>query len=233
MKNRTLLIVASLLIVSGLFYAGRTLYYAYYPVPKEPSVEWEPYVSSLDVQRGAFFVDVDGIKLASELFIPNGGAQQKPAVVFSPGSGDSLYQNYAPGFVETYILDVFLSRDMAVLLVNKRGMGQSEGDYTASSIGGRGEDINAVVKVIQSHPSIDANNIGLVGHSEGGWVVAYAAAQNPEIAFFISLVGPSVSRREQSFDMYSHEARCAGLLGEEYDEYVEKRLKTTEFGIKI
>ena len=233
MKKRNILIVVGLVLATLLFYGGRSVYYEYYPVEVYPSESWEPFVSSLDAQREAFFIEVDGINLEAELFIPNGGVEQKAAVVFSPGSGDSLYQNYAWGFIETYILDVFLSRDMAVLLINKRGMGQSESLYTASSIEGRGDDVNAAVQAIQAHPSIDAGNIGLVGHSEGGWVVAYAAAQNPDVAFFISLAGPTITRMEQATDMYSYEAICSGLEGQEYDEYLEKRVKKTEIGMKI
>jgi pimeloyl-ACP methyl ester carboxylesterase len=187
----------------------------------------------LDAVREAIPVDVDGTALEAELFIPNGGAEQKSAVIFSPGSGDALYQNYAWGFVETYVLDTFLARDMAVLLVNKRGMGRSEGVYTSRSIQGRAEDLMASVRAIGAHPRIDAANIGLVGHSEGGWVVTYAAAHNPEIEFFISLAGPTTTRMEQAIDMYTHEARCAGLEGEEMDRYLEKRIRTTEFGIRI
>jgi len=63
--------------------------------------------------------------------------------------------------------------------------------------------------------------------------VCLPAAQNPEVAFFISLAGPTVSRREQAEDMYSYEAICAGLEGEDYDEYLKKRNKTTDLGVKI
>ena len=108
MKKRTILIIVGLVLAVGLFFGGRSIYYEFYPVPKEPSAEWEPFVSALDAKREAFFVENDGIKIEAELFIPNAGEEQKPAVVFSPGSGDALYQNYAPGFVETYILDLFL-----------------------------------------------------------------------------------------------------------------------------
>jgi len=233
MGKRNIFIALGLILAGLLVYGGRSIYYEFYPVPIKPSAEWEPYISNLDAQREAFFIETDGINLEAELFIPIGGEAQKPAVIFSPGSGDSLYQNYAWGLIETYILDVFLSRDMAVLLINKRGMGQSEGLYTTSSIEGRGADVNAAVQAIQTHPSIDAGNIGLVGHSEGGWVVVYAAAQNPEIAFFISLAGPTITRWEQAKDMYKYEAVCLGLEGEELDAYFEKRVRNTELGIKI
>ena len=233
MKKRNILITVGLVLAALLFYGGRSVYYEYYPVEVYPSESWEPFVSSLDAQREAFFIEVDGINLEAELFIPNGGAEQKPAVLFSPGSGDSIYQNYGFGLIETYVLDVFLARDISVLLVNKRGMGQSEGLYTSSSITGRAEELLAVVQKIFNHPRIDANQIGLIGHSEGGWVVSYAAAQNPEIAFFISLAGPTITKMEQAVDMYSYEAICAGLEGEEYDKYLEKRINMTELGNKI
>jgi pimeloyl-ACP methyl ester carboxylesterase len=233
MKKNIILITAGLVLAAGLFIGGRSLYYEYYPLPIKPSADWEPYVSQLNAQREAYPFEVDGVNLEAELFIPHNGEELKSAVVFSPGSGDSLYQNYAPGFIETYVLDLFLARDMAVLLVNKRGMGESEGLYTASSIKGRGDDLNAIVADLQSHPGIDPDNIGLIGHSEGGWVAAYAAAQNPEVAFFISLAGPTTTRREQASDMYTFEAICSGLEGEEYDEYLEKRNRMTDLGVRI
>ena len=233
MKKRNILIVVGLVLTALLFFGGRSIYYEYYPIEVYPSQSWEPFVSSLDAQKEALFIGVDGINLEAELFIPNGGAEQKPVVIFSPGSGDTIYQNYGFELVETYVLDVFLEKDMSVLLINKRGMGQSEGLYTDSSIEGRAEDLLMVVEEIQSHPRIDGDQIGLVGHSEGGWVVAYSAAQNPEIAFFISLAGPTITKMEQAIDMYSYEAICSGLEGDEYDQYVEKRLNMTELGIKI
>jgi len=221
------------IIVVGLFIAVKSIRYEHYPAQKKPSAEWEPYVSSLDVQREAFFVDANGTNLEAELFIPNGGSDQKPAVVFSPGSGDALYQNYSYGLLETYVLDVFLSHDFAVLLVNKRGMGQSEGNYVKNSIQGRAEDIYAAAQTINKHPKIDADNIGLIGHSQGGWVVTQTAADHPDIAFFISLAGPNTTMLENSSDNSYHQGRCQGLQGKEMDEYIAKRLKMVDLSISI
>jgi pimeloyl-ACP methyl ester carboxylesterase len=233
MKIRIIAIAVGLLLLAALLFAGKSIREAHYPLPIKPSASWESYISSLDVQREAFFVDSDGVMLEADLFIPNGGRAGKPAVVFSPGSGDSLYQNYAPGFVETYILDLFLARDFAVLLVNKRGMGQSEGNYTKSSIEGRAADLYAAVQSVQSHPGIDEENIGLIGHSQGGWVVGHTAAEHADIAFFISLAGPTMTMFEQGADMYAHEGRCTGLEDEALDAYVAKRTNRTRLGIRI
>ena len=233
MKKKNILIVASLLIIIGLPFAIKSVREAHYPIDIKPSPGWEPYISSLDVQKEAFFVDSNGTKLEAELFIPNGGRERKPAVIFSPGSGDSLYQNYAWGFVETYILDLFLSHDFAVLLVNKRGMGQSEGNYAKNSIEGRVADIYAAVQSIQPHPQIDVNNIGLIGHSQGGWVVTQTAAEHPDIAFFISLSGPTTTMLENTSDNSYHYGRCQGMQGKELDEYIAKRLKMVNYSMSI
>lgn len=234
MNKRNILIVIGLFAAIGLFFSGKSVYYEFYPVPKDPSETWLPYVNSLDAQIESFFVETaDGVRLEAELFIPNGGTNRKPAIVFAPGSGDALYQHYDPDFVETYLLDTFLAHDFAVLLVNKRGMGASEGLYTSRSIEGRAEDLLASAQTLRAHPQIDAAQIGLVGHSEGGWVVAYAAAQDPEIAFFVSFAGPTITRMEQAIDMYGYEAICSGLEGAELEQYVEKRTKNTELGMKI
>lgn len=233
MKKKIIFSVVSLLVAVGLFFAVKSIRYEHYPVQKEPSAEWGPYINSLDVQREAFFVDADGVKLEAELFIPNGGSNQKTAVVFSPGSGDALYQNYSYGLLETYVLDVFLSHDIAVLLVNKRGMGKSEGNYVKNSIEGRAEDIYAAVKSIKNHPQIDAENIGLIGHSQGGWVVTLTAAEHPDTAFFISLAGPTTTMRENAVDNSYHQGRCQGLQGKELDEYIAKRSKMVDISIAI
>jgi hypothetical protein len=233
MNKKIIYGVISLLAIVGLFFAVKSIRYEHYPAPLEPSAEWKPFVNSLDAQHEAFFVDANGVKLEAELFIPNGGQEQKPAVVFSPGSGDSLYQNYAWGLVETYVLDVFLSHDFAMLLVNKRGMEQSEGNYVKNSIGGRAEDIYAAVESLKGHPKIDAENIGLIGHSQGGWVVVQAAAEHPDIAFFISLAGLATTMRENAADNSDHQGRCQGLQGEDLDAYISKRAKMVDLSISI
>ena len=80
------IIIVGLLVLVGLFYGGWQIRREHYPLPVEPSSTWEPFINALDAEQEAFFVDSDGTKLEAELFIPNGGAEKKSAVVFSPGS---------------------------------------------------------------------------------------------------------------------------------------------------
>ena len=131
-----------MVVVVGIVFLIREIRLSHYPITGEPSSNWEPYITSLDARRQDVLVQADdGTRIEAELFIPNGGSERKAAVVWSAGSGDGAYHDYAWGFIETYVLDVFLSRDMAVLLTNKRGLGQSEGNYMRNSIEGRADDV--------------------------------------------------------------------------------------------
>jgi pimeloyl-ACP methyl ester carboxylesterase len=233
MKKRMMYIGLVLLALVGIGIGVKSIREEHYPLDIQPSAQWEPFLSQLDIEREAFFVDSDGTSLEAELFIPNGGQEKKPAIVFSPGSGDALYQNYGYGLVETYLLDVFLDHDFAVLLVNKRGMGLSEGNYVKNSIEGRAADIYAAASSIMDHPQIDAENIGLVGHSQGGWVVSLVAAEHPDIAFFISLVGPTTSIEENASDNAYHIGLCQGMQGDELEAYIQKRKDLVQVSKRI
>ncbi len=233
MKRKVIYIILGLFLAVGIFFAWKSIRDEFFPIPMDPLPGWEPYVKSLDAEYQTLFVDAGGTQLEAALFIPNGGDSKKPAVVFSPGSGDSLFSNYAVDFIETFILEVFLPRDFAVLLVNKRGMGESEGSYVKNSIEGRAEDLYASVQTLQNHPQVDPDHVGVIGHSQGGWVVMQVAGEHPEVAFFISLAGPVTTIYEQTVSRHGIYASCIGLSGAEYEDYINKQIRKIELGMKL
>jgi pimeloyl-ACP methyl ester carboxylesterase len=229
-RFRMIILIVTLPLIAWAAYQIRI---EHYPVNIQPTDHWEPFVGNLNAERERFFVDRDGVQLEAELFVPRGGRSAKPAIVFSTGSGDSLYQNYSPMMVETVILDQFLERDMAVLLVNKRGMGASEGNWTKNDFQGRADDLYAAVASLHDHPAIDASRIGLVGHSQGGWIVTLAAAQHPDIAFFVSLAGPTTTVATNMLDNYVGGYGCDGYTGTELEEQAAKRMRMTRLGARV
>src|SRR4029077_6264315 len=54
----------------------------------------------------------------------------------------------------------------------------------------------AAVELLKNRDDINSRQIGLWGHSEGGWVAPIAAAQSRDVAFFISFSGPGVTYAE-------------------------------------
>ena len=72
-----------------------------------------------------------------------------------------------------------------VLLFDRRGEGESEGD--PNQYGWRGtRDLRAAVAYLASRPEVDANRIGAVGLSVGGEVLLQAAAENDDFAAIVS-----------------------------------------------
>ena len=231
-KTRKLIISAALLF--AVVTLGAFAYRAEQPYPKEANPDWIRSVSGTEVVRESVMFESGSLSLEGDLILPAGGAVVKPAVVFVAGSGDSLYQNYSPGVVETYVQDVFLPRDIAVFYYNKRGMGQSEGSWLNSDFQGRADDTYAAVEFLRSHPAIDPVRIGVIGHSQGGWIANLTAAQHDEIAFFISLAGPTTSVEDNMRDNYRGFLMCEnGLRGEELGQRIERQLRLTRLGAAI
>jgi pimeloyl-ACP methyl ester carboxylesterase len=212
---------------------GFLFYRADRPSPIAPDPAWEDVINRADVTREPTFVQRGRVELEADLLLPQGRSAALPAVIFVAGSGDALYQNYGGGLIEQYVLDVFLPRGIAVLLVNKRGMGQSSGSWLNNDFQGRADDVYAAVQDLQDHPSIDPARIGLIGHSQGGWIVNLVAAQHTDVAFFVSLAGPTTTVEEQMRNTYENVFRCEGSAGEELARRTANQLRLTRVGAAI
>ena len=180
---------------------------------------------------GGTSIQADGAVLEAQLVVPDGGRDVKPAVIFSGGSSPVDFRDYTPGFRETLIEEIFLSRDYAVLYVNKRGLGDSSGNWRWSSIEERAEDTLAAVEHLRTLPGIDHENIGLIGHSQGGWVVQLAGSMDEDLAFVVSLAGPTVSVREQDTHRIENEVRCEGGTEADIETATERLARKHERNI--
>ncbi len=81
---------------------------------------------------------------------------------------------------------------MAVVAFEKRGCGASEGDWREGSYQVLAEEVARFVDALGDHPYIDRKRIGLMGHSEGGWVAPITAAKRRHVPFVLVRVGPAV-----------------------------------------
>ena len=153
--------------------------------------------------------------LAASLLKPEGSCRRLPAVVMIVGSGSYSYRSsWRPdrfGFWKG-IGEAFLAKGYAVLFLEKRGVNGSGGHWAKQSFDDRAADVRAALDYVRSRPDIDGQRIGVCGHSQGGWIAQLAAVTYPgEVAFVVSLAGPTVSVRQQILDDMESEWRCAGL----------------------
>jgi pimeloyl-ACP methyl ester carboxylesterase len=137
------------------------------------------------------FVSSDGVELRGSLVFPRGTAPRVPAVVLlhgaEPATRSLVYRMHA---------NIFLERNMAVLLYDKRGAGESGGDHDAATYARLIDDALAAIRYLRQRPDIDPAKIGLVGASESGWLTPEIAERAGDLAFIINRVGPAVSWRE-------------------------------------
>jgi dipeptidyl aminopeptidase/acylaminoacyl peptidase len=130
------------------------------------------------------------ISLAGTIVLPDAGSN--PGVVIIHGSGNSDRRGKWYQGVASYLA----SHGIAVLLPDKRGCNESQGDWREADFNDLALDALAGVEILSSERSVDKERIGLIGFSQGGWVVPIAAGMR-QVSFVVSLSGATVTPREQ------------------------------------
>ena len=116
-----------------------------------------------------------------------------PAVILISGSGPNDRDQNVLGHKPFLVIADHLARNgFAVLRFDDRGVAQSGGIFDGASIKNFVQDVLAGVQFLMRHPAIDAQQIGLIGHSEGSTVAALAAAQSSDIALTIHIGAPGI-----------------------------------------
>lgn len=184
--------------------------------------------SHIDVGERVIIPSAKG-NLVGSYFRPS-ESENSPAVVMVNGSGRTSYRSAWDPEKERYfwkpVTEMLNDAGYAVLLLEKRGINGSEGHWKKESFEDRGDNVISAVHFLKNLDGIDSNRIGLMGHSQGGWVVQLAATKNPDdISFVVNLAGPSISVLEQILDDYTSELVCKGLEEDEVKEKVEVRRK--------
>jgi len=89
------------------------------------------------------------------------------------------------------------ARGIAVLLFDRRGSGQSGGDFETASFETLAADGSAAVEYLRSRDDIDKQRIGLYGISQGGWIAPLVVGLRSDIAFLMIISGCGVSPARQ------------------------------------
>jgi pimeloyl-ACP methyl ester carboxylesterase len=154
------------------------------------------------------------VRLAGSLTMPP-GAGPFPAVLLIAGSGpldrDETLFGHKPFLV---LADHLTRRGVAVLRVDKRGIGKSTGDHARATTEDFAADVEAGVQFLKSRPEIDARKIGLAGHSEGGLIAPLVAARNPAVTSIVLLAAPGVRGDELIVTQILDGAKAAGWTDE-------------------
>lgn len=139
-----------------------------------------------------------GATLQGTLLTPPGPGPH-PVVVNVHGSGRLTRKDHWGNAMAR----VFLSHGYAVFLYDKRGVGDSGGEYVGrgaretnnvspENLDRLASDAVAAAAALAARRDIDAARAGLIGLSQAGWIVPLAAKKSKAVRFFVLMSGPSV-----------------------------------------
>jgi pimeloyl-ACP methyl ester carboxylesterase len=140
------------------------------------------------------------VTLAGSLFLPKGEGPH-PAVVFAHGGGPIASRQKAKFLVE--IGRRFQSKGIASLVFDKRGTGESSGEWTNPSFEELAGDVRAGMEFLQEHPGLRRDAIGLFGVSQGCWIASIVAARHNDVAFYVGWSGGGMAPEVQ--ELYDDE----------------------------
>ena len=129
------------------------------------------------------------VALAGTLLIPPTRGRH-PALVLIHGSSTPSRNDFR------FYADLFARRGIAALIYDKRDVGGDLGGASRVDLRDLAGDALAAVELLKTRGDINPEQIGLWGHSEGGWVAPIAAAQSKDVSFVISFSGPGVTYAE-------------------------------------
>ena len=141
-------------------------------------------------EEDVVYPSAGGAVLAGTLSLPEGSGKF-PAVLLIGGSGPNNRDEGVFGHKPFLLLADYLTRrGIAVLRVDKRGIGKSTGNFSQATSADFATDVKAGVALLKARR--DIGKIGLLGHSEGGEIAPMVAADDPSIAFVVLMAGPGV-----------------------------------------
>lgn len=130
--------------------------------------------------------------LSGEVALPDGDGPH-PAVVLINGSGDQDRDSTIGQFrLFADLADHLAQAGIASLRWDDRGVGGSDGNGLLTTFEDRAGDVAAAVELLRTRPDIDADRIGLVGHSEGGLIAPIEANRTDSVAFVALLASSAV-----------------------------------------
>ncbi|WP_324649920.1 alpha/beta hydrolase family protein [Georgenia sp. H159] len=139
-----------------------------------------------------------GHTLQGTLTLPDGDGPF-PAALVVPGSGpvdrDSNHKQQRLD-VTRQLAETLSRAGLATLRYDKRGVGQSTGDFLATGFLDNADDVEAALAALASSPAVDPGRVVVVGHSEGALLATIVAARSAVPAGVVLLSGSATPGEE-------------------------------------
>ncbi len=164
------------------------------------------------------------VRLAGTLYKPESDIAYPALVVLHGASGGTRQHPFYQHLV-THLPEC----GFAVLLFDRRGSGQSGGDFETASFDTLARDGSAAVDYLRSRDDIDKSRIGLYGVSQGGWIAPLVAGLRSDIAFLVIVSGCGVSPARQMDYGAAYHLRLKGFTADTIAQAISLRNQVNEY----
>ena len=147
------------------------------------------------------------VQLSGMLYEPRISTQEtKKYVILVHGSG--AQDRYSPYYIS--LAYALANKGFGVLLYDKRGTGESSGNFETASMKDLADDAVAAYDFLKTSVGSKKSEIGFLGTSQGGWIAPLAANKVGDCDFLILNVGPAVSVFEQDVHRIEYTMKSDG-----------------------
>jgi pimeloyl-ACP methyl ester carboxylesterase len=146
-----------------------------------------PKFSQTDFQFGA-----TSQKLNGTLFLPSGKGPHGVVVVVA-GSGNSSRSNWS----YSSWADYYLNQGLGAFIYDRRPDLEALPDGSVAGIQDHAADVIDALRQISLDARVDKQDIGLAGHSRGGWIAMSVVSQVPDLAFLVLISSAAATPGEQ------------------------------------
>lgn len=155
--------------------------------PQEPKPPYSYYTEEVIIKNSK-----NALALSGTLSMPSKDGKF-PVVILISGSGPQNRDEELMGHKPFLVIADFLTKNgFAVLRYDDRGVANSTGNFKTATSADFAEDVESALVFLKNRKEIDKKKIGLIGHSEGGFIAPLVASRNKEVAFIVSLAGPGI-----------------------------------------
>lgn len=189
------------------------------PASDRPQMPKEPFPYLTEPVR---FVSGE-IALSATLTRPFGDGPF-PLVVLVAGSGPQNRDEEVFGHRPFLVLaDDLTKNGIATLRYDKRGVGESEGDYALMTQADLVDDASAAMSWALAQPWVANGRVGMLGHSEGGVVAAKVACSLDEVRFLVLLSTPARNGAEIIMSQEREVGLTLGLSPDVLEQQLQQR----------
>lgn len=171
------------------------------------------------------------VNLKGTLLIPDLGKESYPAIMFLPGSGQlnrdgSTSKGKFKFNLYADLAELCTSLGFVTFRYDKRGVGESEGDFHSAGLSDALNDGEAALDLLAAHSKVDNNKLIIAGHSEGCMVGTALNARRPAAGLILLSGGGETLKEALDYQrqmLYKEMKQKKGIQG-----FIINRLNTLD-----